>query len=333
MPATPKSGFRVKTSAIITTLVLLFAAAGVLVFSADLRALGAVIGTFDLRYLPPIIALSLVKFVMWYVKWDYYLDRIGVRIPRFDDACIYYSGFALSLTPGKVGELLRSWLLQERYAVAAERTVPLTLMERVTDACAMAIIACLTFSSVGSSALPALVVLAFLFLALYLLRRESLVARIFVWSGSVRWLRRTTVVLEDAYASTYSISSARNNTYGIANGLVSWVAEGFVLYLILIALGSPIGLAQAMFIASAAAIVGALSSIPGGLIANELSAIALLRLVGVPTDVATAATLLSRISTLWLGIAIGIVAYVLLRTLRPAVDTGLHVQRFPGGES
>jgi glycosyltransferase 2 family protein len=313
------TGFRIKPSAVITTLVLLFVAAGLLVFFADLGKLAQVISTFDLRYLPLIVALSLVKFVMWFVKWEYYLALIDVRIPRLDDALIYLSGFSLSLTPGKLGELLRSWILQERFGVAVAATVPLTLMERATDAIAMCIIASLTFTSVGSSAIPSLVVLAVLFAALFALRQRSWAEAVLRRLEGVKLLSRFVLKLEEAYESTYAISATRNNVYGVANGMVSWVAEGFVLYLILLALGSPIGIPQALFVTSIAAIAGAVSSIPGGLIANELSAIAILSVLGVDPTTATAATLLARISTLWLGVALGAASYAILRTIRPTL--------------
>ncbi|MEI7814363.1 MAG: lysylphosphatidylglycerol synthase transmembrane domain-containing protein [Coriobacteriia bacterium] len=319
------TGFRIKRSAIITTLVLLFAAAGLFVFFADIGKIGAVIRWFDLRYLPLIVALSLVKFLMWYVKWDYYLALIDVHIPRLDDILIYLSGFSLSLTPGKVGELLRSWIMQDQFGIPAEKTVPLTLMERATDALAMGIIACLTFSSVGSNPLVVVVVLAVLFAVLFVLRRRSWVEAVLRRLERVRFLARFARKLDDSYESTHAISGPRHNVYGIMNGLVSWVAEGLVFYFILIAVGSPIAIPQALFVTSVAAIVGAISSIPGGLIANELSAIAILTLIGVPPSVATAATLLARLSTLWLGVTLGTGAYALLRVVRPAVRLAIVV--------
>ena len=328
MTTSPDTSFRIKPSAVITTLVLLFAAGGLLVFFSDVGKLRQVIESFDTRYLLLIVPLSLVKFVMWFVKWDYYLDLIDVHVPRLDDILIYMSGFSLSLTPGKVGELLRSWILQDRFGVPAEKTVPLTLMERATDAVAMCVIACLTFSSVGSSALPALAVLAVLFAVMFALRRRVWVEALLRRLGNVRAVARFVDALRDAYESTYAISAPRNNVYGIANGLVSWVAEGLVLYLILRAVGAPIGAAQALFVVSVAAIAGAVSSIPGGLIANELSAIALLTLIGVPAPVATAATLLARISTLWLGIALGTISYAVFRLIRPRMvshDLAAHI--------
>jgi hypothetical protein len=87
-------------------------------WSAFAIALGMASGNYALRVL----------------KWEYYLARLGIRgIPKFDSALIFLSGFVLTVTPGKVGEIFKSAVLFRTHNVSVARTAPIVVAERLTD--------------------------------------------------------------------------------------------------------------------------------------------------------------------------------------------------------
>src|SRR5207248_2162695 len=73
--------------------------------------------------------------------WELYLRRLGVRIPLRDSFGIFLSGFSLTVTPGKIGEVLKSYLLREVHGVPMARTAPIVIAERLTDLVALAALA------------------------------------------------------------------------------------------------------------------------------------------------------------------------------------------------
>jgi glycosyltransferase 2 family protein len=79
-----------------------------------------------------------------------------------------------------------------------------------------------------------------------------------------------------------------------------------IIFLAVRALGGEISLFGAFFVIAISSIAGAISFLPGGLGVAEGSIMALLVLSGINTQIAAATTLLTRFSTLWLGVAIGI---------------------------
>lgn len=93
-------------------------------------------------------------------------------------------------------------------------------------------------------------------------------------------------------------------------GTVSWLGEGVGFYWVLRGLGLPGGselLSLAVFILSFSTVVGAVSALPGGLGAAEVSIAGMLALLGgLPAETAAAATLLIRFATLWFGVALGL---------------------------
>jgi len=55
--------------------------------------------------------LTFAGFTLRFCRWQWYLGALGLRVDRLQSFVIYLSGFALTTTPGKVGELLRSAFL------------------------------------------------------------------------------------------------------------------------------------------------------------------------------------------------------------------------------
>jgi uncharacterized protein (TIRG00374 family) len=69
-------------------------------------------------------------------------------------------------------------------------------------------------------------------------------------------------------------------------------------------------MAAAVFVLSFSTAVGAVSALPGGLGAAEVSIAGMLTLIlGMPPAEATSATVLIRLATLWFGVALGLITW------------------------
>src|SRR5271168_538934 len=63
---------------------------------------------FDLAALLPQVALfAFASFVLRYIRWRWLLGRRDFRISWITGLLAYVSGFALTASPGKVGEMVR----------------------------------------------------------------------------------------------------------------------------------------------------------------------------------------------------------------------------------
>jgi uncharacterized protein (TIRG00374 family) len=116
--------------------------------------------------------------------------------------------------------------------------------------------------------------------------------------------------LREFYESTYQLFGPASTTLAVGLGTVSWLGEGIGFYFVLRGLGLPPSaqmLSVAVFVLAFSTIVGAASSLPGGLGASEASiAGMLLFTLALPQDTAATATLLIRFFTLWFGVALGL---------------------------
>ena len=82
--------------------------------------------------LAALLLLSLVNYALRLARWHRYLGPSAGSVPLFEHGLIYLAGFALTTTPGKAGETLRTAYLF-RYGIGAARSVGAFVAERLSD--------------------------------------------------------------------------------------------------------------------------------------------------------------------------------------------------------
>lgn len=285
-----------------------------LMIYSDVSALMAVLGAFDWMVMLPVIGASLFGYAIRVAKWEVYLRRLDIRIPLGESTLLFVAGMVMSITPGKVGEVLKSFLLRQARGVPVARSAPIVVAERLTDL--MALLTLATFGVAASGyGWPVLVVGIALVLALLLVFSVPSVGRLAVRACAViPVLGRIAPKLEEARESMTRLMGPVTLTGTLLLSLFAWSCEAIGTWWLLGAFpGVQATLGEATFAYSFATVAGALSMLPGGLLATEGSMIALLHglLEVTPSpEVATAVTLLVRFATLWLGVGLGGIALV-----------------------
>lgn len=299
---------------------LLFLAGGAIAFRADLARLSFA----AVRTAPEAIALaallSLCNYALRSGRWAVYLARLGGRFPLGFVGLTYVAGFAYTLSPGKLGEMMRARYYQAR-GLGLSATAAAFFVERLLDLLAMASLALLAFAatSVYSALLWAVV---------------AAIAALLVTLGTVPWgrlrgwlechpviparLRGPLLGLACTLASARGLLRPGPLAFGFLLGLCAWGAEGVGLSVLgALAPSVPLDWAGATGIYSVAIIVGALSFLPGGLGSTEGVMAALLTARGFELADALLLTLGCRLLTLWFAVILGWVAVFLLRLRGP----------------
>lgn len=290
---------------------------------ADSRKLMSALGGFHWPLLAPILLLTSFNYVFRFVKWQYYLRRVGITgLPVGLSARIFFANFTMAMTPGKVGEVFKSLLLREAVGTPIAVSAPMILVERLTDGIAMLLLASagLVVFRYGVPVFATIAVLGLL--NLLLLQQRRLIRRVIDAGERIRFLAGFTHHLHTFYDSTYALLRPAPLLFATATGLLSWLGECVAFFLVLVGLGfagTPRLFLTAMFVLAAATLLGSVSLLPGGLGAAEIGMTAmLLALMTGPLmthDVAVAATLLIRFCTLWFGVALGLIALTTVRGL------------------
>jgi len=270
--------------------------------------------------------LAFTNYVLRFLKWEYYLSVLNIRgIPKGESFLTFLSGFVLTVTPGKVGEVFKSLILFQTRGIPIERTAPIVVAERVTD-----LIGVIAIIAVGSLKLPGGLIWASigagvvaLLLACVASRRLSeLVLRPLPGlPGALgRAGQKLVPKLLRALDSLRDLTTPRRLLWPTALSVVAWSLEGLGLYTILHGFGEKPPLPLTAFFYATATLAGALIPVPGGLgVTDELLEQQLARLGGVEAATATASMLLVRFATLWFAVAVGFAALGILRARHPAL--------------
>ena len=87
-----------------------------------------------------LLALSLVNYLFRAVRWHAFTRCLGIGTHLAQNVRHFLGGFAMSVTPGRVGELIRMRWIKRETGWSFERTAPLVLVDRASDLAAMALI-------------------------------------------------------------------------------------------------------------------------------------------------------------------------------------------------
>ncbi|MBI3978595.1 MAG: flippase-like domain-containing protein [Chloroflexi bacterium] len=297
---------------------------GALAVYGDALSIFQALDRFRWELLPAILGLTLLNYLLRLVKWNFYLRLIGITgVGRLDSFLLFFSGLSMVVTPGKVGEWLKSYLLREVTGTPFSRSAPIILAERLTDGIAMLILATAGVVVFGLGwqilAVVAVTGAAIVFVS----QHRPLALRLLTLGERLPLVSRRIHHLHGFYESSFTLLRLPNLLLAIGLGLVSWSGECVAFYLVLVGLGvepSSMLLLQATFVLATTTLAGAVFLLPGGLGVAEGGITALLQmLLALSPDRAVAAALIIRFCTLWFGVAVGIVCLTIFSRRLPTM--------------
>ncbi|MEM7441385.1 MAG: lysylphosphatidylglycerol synthase transmembrane domain-containing protein [Pseudomonadota bacterium] len=253
-----------------------------------------------------LLALSLLNYGARALRWFLYARAIGVPLGLVQTVRHYLGGFALTMTPGRLGELIRVRWIGRETGAGVELTAPLVLVDRAADLAATALL--LTASVVlMAGGIAGAVPVAALGLAAAVVATRP---RLFRWTVTSLWKMtgRWPRIFARARRASKTLRPFSNPTIAVPAlllGFIGWFAEGYAFYLLLDWMGAPVPLWTCIGIFVFAMMTGGATGLPGGIGGAEAAMLALLALQGVPLEVALPATAIIRITTLWFAVGLG----------------------------
>lgn len=278
---------------------------GLAVFG-DTRATAASLRHFRWSLLPVIILMSLLNYTFRFVRWSYYLHKLDIRLPLMSNLTVFMSGLAMSITPGKMGELIKSYFLKQMTDVPMRRSVPIVFAERFTDFFSIVVLAALGALAFPYGRTVIWIGLTATIVALLIAMNRRVTEAIIRGFARLPLLHRPAGTLLELYDHAFQLLGVRPMAIAFSLGLASWFCECIGFYLTVHGMGFAVGLWQITFIYAFATFFGAVTLLPGGLGTTEGSLTGLLILKGLPRDAASAATIVIRLCTLWFAVALGL---------------------------
>lgn len=278
---------------------------------ADFSQLARVITGFEWAYLVALLGLTTAGYLLRYLKWDLFLKKAGVALPAKQNLFVFFSGLAMIVTPGKIGEIWKGWLIRDISGDSLNKTVPVVVLDRITDVLSLILLSAVGILSYREG-VPLLAVLLVLIAGFYAaVRSEPISARML---GVLE--RHAGKYAPDAKAmhTTFEQTMEPATLLGLsALNALAWFCECLGLYVVVMGFHEQISVTLATFIFSFASLAGGVSMIPGGIGLAEATITGFLQVYGLDAASAIGIALVVRFGTLWYGVLLGSAVYLAFR--------------------
>jgi len=273
---------------------------------ADFGSMMDVLRGFTWQLLPLALALVCGNYLIRFIKWEYLIRVLDIRLAAVPSFVIFISGLTMTISPAKVGEVMKSFMLKDYGNIAISRSSPAVMAERVTDIIGVLILGGAGTLAYGFGRPVLLVTVVLTVMFVLLVQMRGLCIRLLRLAEHLPLVRRYALHLEEFYESAYSLLKVRHLLPTVALSTTGWFMECLAAYVCMRGLGIDIALPLVMFIFVIASLAGAIAMIPGGLGVAEGSMAGLLIANGIEKDAAVAGTILVRLVTFWFAILLGL---------------------------
>jgi len=248
-----------------------------------------------------------IRALRWHilVRANRVSSSIGQNLRHF------FGGFAMTATPGRLGELVRLRWLQRETGNRISRLVPIAFGDRAIELASLLLViaGALIVSNLGTNAVWGLLAVSTALVVFACQPRMLDLLLVRLWRLVGRRKPRLFAKLRRIIRDLEAIMHPSVLVPVLAIGVVGWLFEGVAFWLLLDWLDISLPLATATGIFLVAILAGALSGLPGGFGGTEATGVALLVLQSVPVESAVLAILIIRLTTLWFAVLIGLVVF------------------------
>lgn len=234
------------------------------------------------------------------------LRYMEIKIPIFKNMIIYFTGYAFSLTPGKVGEAVRSKYLKDDFQVSIVKSIPTVLAERYYDVVAVLSI---IFVTIGLTETKSLLtyLCATLLVLVYIAVRKDIATKILSPLNRIKRLEKIQHKILESVDTIEKLLQPKIFLQCTVLTLISWIVEAIGAYFVFRSFHLDIGILKGVLTYVSTSLAGAATMLPGGVGGTEASLLGFLSIQGFSYNDSLGAVLLIRFFALWYVIIIGIV--------------------------
>jgi glycosyltransferase 2 family protein len=285
----------------------------IFLFLSDISSLDSYSITFKYEYVFIILIFVVGSWIPLFLRWRLLCKNLGLKISFRTDLLVYLAGFALSITPAKIGELLRTQILRDKSGIQRTQTTPLIFIEKFYDllgAVIVSSIGILYFPQIGIIVLGGLILSIFIFILfsskITFDKSIVILSKFNFTKNFIEPLSKSHEILKNSTKTKIFLSS-------IILSILYWLTVSFAVLLVLKSLSiDSLGFTEIASTYASSLFLGALSFLPGGLGITEASFTGLLNIQGISLSMAIIIVIIVRLFTLWFGVGIGFIALKLV---------------------
>lgn len=224
---------------------------------------------------------------------------------------IFTSGLLMSITPGKVGELLKSFLLKESNDIDISESSPIILTERIIEFISLVILVIIGIILYNFGLEYLAIALTILIGLIFIISNNHTQSKIYSYIKKFNFLKDNISNIEKFKRSIKKLFLKEHFLKMLLVSLFAWGLECLGFYILIMGFENNISTFWSIFIYTFAVFIGSISMLPGGIGTTEGSLIILMTQNKFIESNAFIATILIRIVTLWVPVVIGFISLMI----------------------
>ena len=291
---------------IVIAVICLYAA---FLIASDINTVYDKISDFKIEFFPIILLLVTSNWFVLFFRWHLLLRNAKIFIPVKDSFLILASGFALTIIPGKVGELVKSQLLKTKFGIARSKTVPIVILEQFYTAIGIVM---LSFFGIWYFELGIYVLGIFtatLIFVFVLLSSRNTFNKIASLLEKRKFTSKFVEPLSSSYDAIKNGIRGPITLYASSLSILFWLIEAISIYFILLAFGvETIEFIAIISTYTTSVMLGILSFLPIGIGVVEGTLASFFTIYGIDVSLALTIVIVIRLFTRWYGVSFGFIA-------------------------
>jgi len=288
-------------------LLVLFGILIIFILSSDVTKIQDNLKNMKFSYFILAIVLLVASNLVRVFRWHIFLKEIDNKVPFKANVVYYLAGFAFVLSPGRIGEVVRSPYLKRDYGIPISKTAPIVFVERFYDLLGVILVASAGLIFIEFEKTVLVFPLTLVFVIIVIFKNKRLLFGLFSKLSKIKFFKNIKTDFEESYNSVLKITKTKFLVLGISISTVTYLLQAISTYFLILGLNSFISLEEIFVVFSLSQIIAGLSLIPGGVGVFEGGLIGLFVLFDIPYDVAVTTTVLHRLIGTGLFTAIGMI--------------------------
>ncbi len=267
-----------------------------------------VVSAMPLWVIPACMAMASAGYAVRVGRWLLLARIAHLQVSTIGLATVYLGGFLMNLTPVRIGELWRSWILWRGWRIKYRRSLPLVICDRLLDLFALLLLAALGLGLGLGFRWPAAICLLAATVLLILLAIPGGARRAIkiVWAAIGRPRPRMFAAMLSVCRNAALMLRPVRFIGLLSLSLIAWSMEAAALYLLMPTVGGYLPIRAAAAALGLANMAGSLTPLPGGVGGQEVTMTLLISGIGDNSAAsAMAMVVVLRLSTLWYAAALG----------------------------
>jgi uncharacterized protein (TIRG00374 family) len=275
---------------------------------SDFNVIREKIFDFKTDYLPIILLLAPLSWIIVFFRWHFLLKNSNIIIPKKENFKIYMAGFAMSVTPGKVGELIKSQFLKSKYGVSRKNTLPIIISEYFYHMVGVLVVSIIGVYYFEFSLYIIILTSALIIITLTIISSETFFKKFVNLISKRNFLKKYVSPISDSHIILKK--STRGKIFIISSvlSIAFWLTEVLIVYFVFLSFNIlNFEFFKIAAIYTTSLILGMLSFLPMGVGVVEGSLAGFLNYEGIDISIALTLVILIRIFTRWYGVIVGLI--------------------------